>query len=222
MDIIFFAAIALYVFWKLREQFGNVDEDQKKRIEENISRRKELVAAVQNQVMSIQKKITEITESQKQADEKLIASIEPESQEPFRKILLSCAISAEMFMQGVKSSFEMVIKSFAGKDKETLRMLVSDKVLEAFNNAIENRISQEINLVSNVIAITDAKILAVSLVNTNATVVVKFISKQINYVTNKDGAIIEGRRDEIKELEDVWTFTKDLAVQNKNWVVSAT
>ncbi len=222
MDILFFAAIALYVFWKLREQFGNVGEEEKKRIEENISRRKELITAVHNQVISIQKKITEIAESQKQADEKLIASIEPESQEPFRKILLSCAISAEMFMQGVKSSFEMVIKSFASKDKETLRMLVSDKVFEAFISAIENRTSQETNLVSNVIAITDAKIIAVSLVNTNATVVVKFISKQINYVTNKDGAIIEGRRDEIKELEDVWTFTKDLAVQNKNWVVSAT
>ena len=44
----------------------------------------------------------------------------------------------------------------------------------------------------------------------------------INYFTDKADQIIEGRKDEISEMHDIWTFKKDLASQNPNWVVSAT
>jgi predicted lipid-binding transport protein (Tim44 family) len=55
-----------------------------------------------------------------------------------------------------------------------------------------------------------------------AVVVISFVSKQINYITDKDSKIIEGRKDEIRELNDVWTFKKDINATNKNWVISST
>lgn len=221
MDILFFAAIALYIFWKLREQFGRVDEEEKKQVLEKVSRKKEIIAAVQNQVMAIQKKVVEQTDAQKQANEKIINSIDEASQENFRKILTLCNISAEFFLIGVKSAFEMTIKSFATADLSTLKLLLSDKVFVGFEQAINHRKTLEQNLISNVIAV-DAKIISASIFENSAVIVISFTSKQINYITDKDGQIVEGRKDEIRELNDVWTFKKDIGVTNKNWVISAT
>lgn len=222
MDILFFAAIALYVFWKLREQLGRVDEEEKKQIQEKVSRKKEIIAAVQTQVMALQKKVVEQSDAQKQASEKIIATLDEASQEQFRKILALCNISAEFFLTGVKSAFEMSVKSFAAADLVTLKLILSDKVFESFEQAIIQRKLLEQTLVSNVISIDEAKINSVSLLNNSAVVVMSFISKQINYVTNKDGEIIQGKKDEIKEMKDVWTFKKDIGTNNKNWVISAT
>lgn len=222
MDIIFFAAIAFYVFWKLREQFGKVDEEEKKQVQEKVSRKKEIINAVQNQVMALQKKTLEQDEVQKAANEKIITTIDEASQESFRKILTSCNISAEFFLTGIKSAFEMVVKSFATGDLTTLRLLLSDKVFEGFEQAIKQRKTLDQNLVSNVIAISEAKIVSASMIDNSAVVVVCFVSKQINYITNKEGEIIEGRKDEIRELSDVWTFKKDTGAANKNWVIVAT
>jgi predicted lipid-binding transport protein (Tim44 family) len=223
MDILFFAAISLYVFWKLREQFGRVDEEEKKQVQEKISRKKELIAAVQSQVMAIQKKVVEQSETQKAANEKIILSfVDQASHEQFRKILILCNISAESFFSGAKSTFENVIKSFATADLVMLRMMLSDKVFEGFESAINSRKTLEQNLITNVIAVSDAKIISAQLLDNVATVTISFVSKQINYVTDKEGKIIEGRKDEIRELNDVWTFRKDIGVINKNWVVLAT
>ena len=51
---------------------------------------------------------------------------------------------------------------------------------------------------------------------------VKIISKQINYISDKEQKIIEGKKDEISEIIDVWTFKKDVKSPNPNWLVSAT
>jgi predicted lipid-binding transport protein (Tim44 family) len=55
-----------------------------------------------------------------------------------------------------------------------------------------------------------------------ASIVVKFVSKQINYVVDKDGNIITGRKDEISEVTDIWTFKRDVTSANPNWLISAT
>lgn len=221
MDIFFFAAIALYVFWKLREQFGKMDEDEKKEVQQKISRKKEIISAVQNQMMTIQKRVAEQNEAQKLASEKIISTIDPQYQEAFRKILTTCNISAEFFLTGVRSAFEMTIKSFAASDLVTLRLLLSDKLFTAFESAINQRKSLEQNLISNVISV-EAKVASASMIENSAVITIAFVSKQINCVTDKEGKIVEGRKDDIREMQDVWTFKKDLGVTNKNWIISAT
>ena len=222
MDILFFAAVAFYIFWKLREQFGKVDEEEKKQIQERISRKKEIIAAVQNQVTLVQKKLVEQNEAQKLADEQIISAVEPSSQESFRKALTACNISAEFFLNGVKSTFEMVIKAFAANDLASLKLMLSDKIYSGFEQAIIQRKIEDKTLISNVISIDKAEIISATLLGNNASVVIKFISKQINYFADKAGVMIEGGRDEIKELTDVWTFKKDITAANKNWVISST
>lgn len=234
MDIIFFAAVAFYVVFKLREQLGKVDEDEKKRIEEKIEKRKKLIEEIQNQMAASQtvvgqhstkeseSKEKEIKEVKSRTEETIIASLDEQSKIQFLSAIKACNISAEFFLNGAKSAFEMVLKAFAGADLETLKFLLADKIYSGFEQAITERRSMGQNLVTNLIAIDKAEITSASMMGNDALVTVKFTSRQINYITDQKGDIIEGKKDEILELSDIWKFKRDVTVNSPNWLIVAT
>jgi predicted lipid-binding transport protein (Tim44 family) len=55
-----------------------------------------------------------------------------------------------------------------------------------------------------------------------AIVGVRFQSEQVNVVRDKSGAVIEGSRDHVESLTDVWTFARDTTSRDPNWVLIAT
>ncbi|MBU6338578.1 MAG: 39S ribosomal protein L45 [Rickettsiales bacterium] len=231
MDIIFFAAVAFYVVFKLREQLGKVDEDDKKRIEEKIQKRKKLIEEIQSQMAAGQAVVGQHSTQEKenkekavksQVEESIVASLDEKSKSQFLDAIKACNISAEFFLNGAKSAFEMVVKAFAVADLETLKFLLADKIYSGFDQAISTRRSMGQNLVTNLIAIDKAEIIAASMIGNDALVTVKFFSRQINYVTDQKGDIIEGKKDEIFELSDVWKFKRDVTVNSPNWLVIAT
>ena len=201
---------------KLNKQLGRVDEEEKKMIEAKVVKRKEEIAAIQGQIIQ---KITEISEAQTKADAKVLDPLDPTTKENFSNILQSCGITAEFFVNGVKSAFEMILKAFASADSETLKTLLADNIYKGFEGAINARKSQEYQLTTNLISIDRAEIISAGISGNFASVVMKITSKQINYVSDKSGQIVEGKKDAISELSDVWTFRKDVASPNPNWVV---
>lgn len=219
MDILFFAAVAFFIFWKLSKQLGKVDEDERKQIEAKVAQRKEEIAAIQGQIIQ---KITEISAEQNQAEEKILAPLDVATRENLSNILSRCNLSAEFFVNGAKSAFEMILKAFSTADIETLKTLLSENIYKGFEGAINARRSQEQTLVTNLISIEKTEILSAALVGDIASVVIKFTSKQINYISDKNDQIVEGKKDEISELSDVWTFRKDVTSLNPNWLVSNT
>jgi predicted lipid-binding transport protein (Tim44 family) len=226
MDIIFFAAVAIYVFFKLRQQLGRVDEDEKKRIEEKIEKRKKIIEEIQNQIIvgqhSTKEKELKEREAKNQIEENILSNLNQEAKNQFLNIIKACNISAEFFLNGAKSAFEMVLKAFASNDLETLKFLLSEKIFSGFEQAIITRKSIGQNLVTNLIAIDKSEIISASIVNNEAFVTIKFISRQINYVTDQNGEIIEGKKDEILELSDIWKFKRDITVSSPNWLIVAT
>ena len=224
MDILFFAAVALFIFFKLNKQLGKIDEEEKKNILDKIAKRREEVIAAQAQVsqQNQQPRLVSPLAIANPADEKILSALDSNTKQNFLSILQSCNISAEFFINGVKSSFEMILKSFSTADMEILKFLLSDKIYKGFEVAVNQRKASENTLITNVIAVENAEIIAASLVGNMATVTVKIASKQINYISDKNSQIIEGRKDENSDLTDIWTFQKDITSPNPNWVVSAT
>ena len=226
MDVIFFAVIAFYIFFKLREQLGKVSDDEKTKIQEKISqikaKEKELIAqqsaAITGQIVKTVKAI----EVQNQNNDKILSGLDTLSKEHFLNALKSCNISAEFFVNGAQSSFQMIIKAFAECDFQTLKFLLSEKIYQGFEASINQRRSIGESLVSNLISIDKSEIISALIMDNIASVKVKFVSKQINYVADNSGNITQGRKDEIKELTDVWTFKKDLTMTDPNWVVIST
>lgn len=216
MDILFFAAIAFLIFYKLSKELGKISEEEKKHFENIAAKRIEEIATIQGKIIQ---KISEITEEQMQAEENILKDLDPATRASFTEILQKSGINAEFFMVGAKSAFEMIIKAFAAGDLVTLRNLLADNIYAGFEAAINARNAQEKTLVTNLISIEKALITSASLANNIASVVVKITSKQINYIADKSGQVVEGKKDEISQLTDVWTFRKDVTSPNPNWLV---
>lgn len=222
MDIIFFAAIAFYIFLKLKNQLGKIDEDEKKIIQDKINQRNKVFEEIQKQIAVVGQKTTADNEKTKIVEEKLLQNLDTKSKEAFLKAMSSCNISAEFFINGAKSAFEMVIKAFSSGDLETLKFLLSDKIYQSFEQAISQRKASGQVVVSNIIAIDKAEVISALMMENNASIVVKIVSKQINYVSNQAGDVIQGGKNEINELTDIWTFKKDVTSQNPNWIIVST
>jgi len=222
MDIIFFAAIAFFIFYKLNKQLGKVDEEEKKNIELKIVAAREKILEAQQVIKQQKQQSSFAIEADNQVSEKILNSLDAPTKEIFNNILNRTNISAEFFVNGVKSAFEMIIKAFASADLETLKFLLSDKIFKGFESSIIQRKLAEKTLITNLISIEKAEIISALIFENNASVAIKIVSKQINYIIDSKGQTVEGKKDEINEITDIWTFKKDINSANPNWVVSAT
>lgn len=222
MDILIFAAIAFFVFFKLNKQLGQVDEEEKKSIQDKIRQKRTELQTMQSNVMKQVKSTVESIDAKISADAKLIDHLDQQSQETIIKIFKTSNLSAGAFLDGAKAAFEMTIKAFSAGDLKTLENLLSNKIYQGFESAITQRQESGNTLTTNVIAVEDAQIVSAMMLGDYGSITVKIHSKQINYVCDAQGNIIDGTKEGIAELDDVWTFKKDLTLQNPNWTVFAT
>lgn len=223
MDIIFFAVLAIVIFYKLSKHLGRIDEEEKKHIEEKIAQ----VRAAQEQIIEKIKQQEVVvgsssTTEQKELEDKSLENLPQAQKQSLQEVLSRCNINLSFFLSGAKSAFEIVIKSFASGDLASLKMLLSEKIYQGFEAAVNQRLAQEKLLTTNLIAIEKTEIISAMLMENTASIVVKFTSKQINYISDKNGAVLEGNKNEIAEVVDVWTFKKDVTSPNPNWIISAT
>ncbi|MFT6106127.1 MAG: putative lipid-binding transport protein (Tim44 family) [Rickettsiales bacterium] len=235
MDILFFAAIAVFIFFKLREQLGKVDNDQKEEWKKRNSIKnfiKERTKNTNTNSQNNQSKIVSIDGSEflakkeikspiDQESQKIIDSLEGDLKTNLIKNLEKSNLSASQFLNGAKSAFEIILNSFASLDVKTLKPLLSETVFLQFEGEINNRIKNEQVLNIKIISIDEAKITDAQTIDNFFQVTISFTSKQINNVI-KNGNVIAGSETEISTVNDVWTFKKNIHSKNLNWLLSAT
>ena len=100
--------------------------------------------------------------------------------------------------------------------------MLSGRIYQQFENLIKKRIEEKKILVSKIIAIDSTNIISASMDDGMASIVVKFITRQINYVTDEQNNIIEGRKDLITIVTDCWTFKRDFTLKKPFWFISST
>ncbi|MCE2509521.1 MAG: Tim44 domain-containing protein [Alphaproteobacteria bacterium] len=130
--------------------------------------------------------------------------------------------SIEEFLAGARVAFETVVSAFAKGDKKTLRALLSKDVFSRFAAAIDARAAKEETLEVMITKISDAEVSDATLAGNIGRIVVRFFSEQIKFTRNKDGAIIEGDPNTVRSITDTWTFERDLRSRNPNWTLVAT
>jgi predicted lipid-binding transport protein (Tim44 family) len=125
------------------------------------------------------------------------------------------------FLAGAESAFRMIVDAFARGDRQTLRALLSDDTYGGFEGAITGREQQGETQRSEVRAMQETAIEAADLRGTVADVTVRFVSDQVNLTTAKDGSIAAGA-EAVTELNDIWTFQRDLWNPDPTWRLVAT
>jgi predicted lipid-binding transport protein (Tim44 family) len=242
MNIIF-AAIAIFILFKLKQQFGKINHDQKrdvikKFVKEKANNFSDLGSKSNRTNASAEptdpmaptsdhkpsrEELAELADNEESA--KIMSSLSEDLQKELIDILRICQISVVSFINILNKMLEDVVSGFSSGKKEDMlkiRDSLSGRIYQQFENLIEKRHVEKKILVSKIIAIDSTNIMSASMDDGMAAIVVKFITRQINYVTDEQNNIIEGRKDLITVVTDCWTFKRDFTLKKPFWFISST
>lgn len=127
-----------------------------------------------------------------------------------------------IFVEGSKVAFEMVLNAFASGDRKTLKGLLSPDVYRNFEEAISERERAGEVLEDTLVGIRSAKILEAAMDGNSALVTVKFTSEQISALRDAEGNVIDGNPNEVIDVTDFWTFSRDTRSSDPNWTLVGT
>ncbi len=183
-DIIIFAAIAIFIIYRLRSVLGKRTGFQK-----NISDQKP--------------KYKEETEQIDQIPSLL--DNETKLGEVYRKVP---DFNHKQFLEGAKKAFELIITSFNNGDKKTLKDLVSKDVYLAFEKAIDNK---ENNSSSQFYSLIIEGVEAAKVENNTISISINFISEQM--LNNDEGKIVKNKdtwtfEKGVNSSNPIWTLTQ--------------
>ncbi|WP_421693009.1 Tim44/TimA family putative adaptor protein [Aestuariivirga sp.] len=130
--------------------------------------------------------------------------------------------SPRAFVEGAKLAYESILDAFAKGDKAALKNLLSKDVFDGFARAIDSRTSLGQRVESRFVGINNATIQQASLSGSRANVTMAFASELITATYDKAGQLVDGDPKQIKDVDDVWTFERDVTSRNPNWKLVAT
>jgi len=126
------------------------------------------------------------------------------------------------FLEGSKMAYEMIVTAFADGDKKTLKNLLSREVYEGFANAIKQREKDGLSVQSSFVGVKEAEINTAQVSKRDANLTVRFVSQIISATYDKQGELVEGDGEQIVDVIDLWTFSRDMRSRDPNWKLVAT
>lgn len=140
-----------------------------------------------------------------------------------RELLKSDAsFDPKEFLNGAKMAYEMIVMAFADGDRKTLKGLLSAEVYEGFDAAIAERESRGEVVKSTFVGIEKADMTHAEIKNSEEQVTVRIISQLISATYDKAGTLIDGDAEAVAEVNDLWTFARDIRSRDPNWKLIAT
>ena len=123
------------------------------------------------------------------------------------------------FINGAKIAYETIITDFSDDDNKLTKCktLLSKKIYDQFNVALQERNSKGYNAEITFIGINSADIKEHKKINNILNVTVDFVGEVITCIKDKNKKIISGDPDKIKKIYDTWIFSRDTRSSNPNW-----
>ena len=126
------------------------------------------------------------------------------------------------FVDGAKMAYEMIVTAFADGDRKALRNLLSREVYDGFAAAISDRENRGEQVRSTFVGIDSAAITGAELVGSDEQVTVRFVSQIVSATYDAEEKLIDGDPDQVAEVTDIWTFSRDTRSSDPNWRLVAT
>lgn len=136
------------------------------------------------------------------------------------------AFDPDAFLAGAGRAYELIVSAFAEGNRKMLKDLLSRDVYDGFVAAIADRESRGEQVDQQFVGIKRADILEAEMKSGVANLTIRFVSELISATRDKAGNVISGDPQKIKDVTDIWTFSRDLssarARANPNWRLVAT
>ena len=128
----------------------------------------------------------------------------------------------EHFVTGARAAYEMILTAFANNDRTGLRPLLSDEVYAAFDGVMRGREERCEKLAFTFVGFKEVKIAAAALKGQTAEITVSFAAQFVSATSDAKGALIDGDNKTVRDITDVWTFSRDVRARDPNWTLVAT
>jgi predicted lipid-binding transport protein (Tim44 family) len=152
-----------------------------------------------------------------------LAGVMPAVERGIREIAAADSrFNLAQFLDGAQGAYRMVLEAFWNGDRDTPRELCDDDVYEGFVAAIEAREVAGESLDNTLIRIEETRIHSASLDGRMARIAVLFVADIAAVTRDRDGNVIAGSLDDAIESRDVWTFSRNTASRDPNWLLDET
>ena len=132
------------------------------------------------------------------------------------------SFAIQPFLDGAKSAYEMIVVSFADGDRPVLQNLLAKDVYDSFAAALADREKRGEKVETTFVAIDNAAIADAGMRGRFAEITLRFSAQMINATRDSDGAVIDGSADKVVEVNDTWSFARDVSSRDPNWKLVST
>jgi len=215
LELIFFALLSAYIFYRLWSVLGQETETDKERREQ---KKRQFEAMVDDNVVPL---------PNRQHKEKLVEAEERDLKSGVREGLRILrdrdpSFNFSHFLQGAKGAYEMVSQAFAKGELETLKLLLLPKVYDVFAKEIAERLRRGDSYEVTIERFDRVDVDAIEIHGEDAIITVRFRSRQIMITRNPAGEIIENQAQISIPVTEIWTFTRMIGSPEPNWYLSRT
>jgi len=202
IDILIFAAIALFLIFRLRSILGSRDGFEQRR--EEVSR---FSSDPANDANPQEEKVISLHADKTPINGKGLTAV-CQADSSFRD---------DEFMTGAASAFSMVLSAFADCDLASLRRLLAFDLYQEFAQSVHDRNKRGDRLEITIDEIEDVQLLDGEVIDNVASVTVQFVSLQTRLVTDKSGVVLEDESESKVKITDIWVFERDTTLADPNW-----
>lgn len=217
-EIMFFAALSAYIFYRLWSVMGqetDEDLDRRERGQRPLDRDDE-----EDNVISMSQKRRSSVVDTEDSDEAVLKVGAREGLKKLRQIEPQFVLKD--FLTGSKAAYEMIIGAFSKGDIKTLQTLLTEKTYQQFKKAIEQQAADETVTKTSIERIDRADIDSIEVVDDSARITVRYHSRQIIVTQKANGDIIDNPAEISIPITDIWTFTRQLNNPSPIWLLMAT
>jgi predicted lipid-binding transport protein (Tim44 family) len=222
---IIFAALAIFVLWKLRSILGTRTGNERPPSDPFARRQDPGPAADGNgKVIRLPGAGQPAPDVPAVPPEELYKGVaQPAAFEGLSAIRAADpAFEVRSFLDGARTAYEMIVTAFAAGNRDMLRDLLAKDVFDSFAGEIAARENRGEIVEMTFVSIERAMITDAQLKAGTAQLSIEFQSKLITATREKSGVVVDGNPDKVVDVVDVWTFARDVRARDPNWKLVAT
>lgn len=143
---------------------------------------------------------------------------------PGVRALLSADPSFDVarFLEGAQGAYKLILEAFWKGDLTAVRDHIDPHVLDTFEQAIAQRNEAGHVLDNRLVAVEQSVIASADLHKSVAVVAVRFEADIAAVTRDGQGAVIAGSLSDAVQTRDLWTFRRDVASRDPNWMLIET
>jgi predicted lipid-binding transport protein (Tim44 family) len=118
----------------------------------------------------------------------------------------------------------MILMGFENGDLDNLVPLLSRDVFESFDEVVQLREREGLRVEANFVGLRELVLSEASFdpATREAEITIRFVGELTSVVRDRDGNVVEGDANAIKQQRDIWTFARSMGADNPNWRLVAT